>query len=49
MSEMYRTVKLKSERLTRIWQLISEKRFDGYAHLQEYGDFYNEAPKYFLT
>jgi hypothetical protein len=28
------------------WQLISEKRCDGYAHSQKYG--YNEAMKAFL-
>jgi hypothetical protein len=30
------------------WHHISEKRCDGYAHLQE-DDVYNEAPKVFLT
>jgi hypothetical protein len=30
-----------------LWQLISEKRCDGYLHLQE-DDCYNEAPKAFL-
>ena len=29
------------------WQLISEKRYDGYAHSQEDDDVYNEAPKAF--
>jgi hypothetical protein len=31
------------------WHLISEKRSDGYAHSKEDSDFYNEAPKAFLT
>jgi hypothetical protein len=30
------------------WQLISEKKCDGYSHSQE-DDCYNEAPKAFLT
>jgi hypothetical protein len=30
------------------WQLIFEKRCDGYAHSQE-DDYYNETPKEFLT
>jgi hypothetical protein len=31
------------------WQLISEKRCDGYAHSQEDDDVYIEDPKAFLT
>jgi hypothetical protein len=47
MSEMYKTVEIQSERLLEWWQLISEKRCDGYSHSQE--DDYNEALKAFLT
>jgi hypothetical protein len=44
---MLKTVKCRLKTsLLEWWQLISEKRCDGYAHSQE--DEYNEAPKSFL-
>ena len=47
MSEMYNTVEYRVKDSLEWWQLIYEKRCDGYAHSQE--DDYNEALKAFLT
>jgi hypothetical protein len=45
---MLKTVKCRLKTsLLEWWQLISEKRCDGYAHSQE--DEYNEALKEFFT
>ena len=49
MRKMYKTIEIQMKESLEWWQLISENRSDGFSHSHEDGDFYNEAPKAFLT
>jgi hypothetical protein len=46
---MYKNLNYRVNESLEWWHLISEKRCDGYAHLQEDDDDYNEALEVFLT